>query len=51
MATDRTGGTIEAMDLPVMPPVSPMLAKAARGIPTPDSVPAGLLYEPRWDYF
>jgi ATP-dependent DNA ligase len=35
------------MDLPVMPPVSPMLAKAAAELP-----PAGeVLYEPKWDGF
>jgi ATP-dependent DNA ligase len=34
-----------AMDLPVMPPVAPMLAKLAPGIP------AGQLYEPKWDGF
>src|SRR5437763_3507055 len=39
------------MDLPVMPPVSPMLAKAVKGMPTPESTPAGLLYEPKWDGF
>jgi ATP-dependent DNA ligase len=39
------------MDLPVMPPVSPMLAKAVKGMPTPDSTAAGLLYEPKWDGF
>jgi ATP-dependent DNA ligase len=33
------------MDLPVMPPVSPMLAKSVRSIP-PDSS-----YEPKWDGF
>jgi ATP-dependent DNA ligase len=33
------------MRLPVMPPVSPMLAK-----PAPD-IPAGQLYEPKWDGF
>jgi ATP-dependent DNA ligase len=33
------------MDLPVMPPVSPMLAKPVRSIP-PDSS-----YEPKWDGF
>src|SRR3954453_14654905 len=37
------------MDLPVMPRVSPMLAKAVKGMPTPDSTPPGLLYEPKWD--
>ncbi|MGH3944207.1 MAG: ATP-dependent DNA ligase [Pseudonocardiaceae bacterium] len=33
------------MHLPVMPPVAPMLAK-----PAPD-IPAGQLYEPKWDGF
>ncbi|MHB8681592.1 MAG: ATP-dependent DNA ligase [Acidimicrobiales bacterium] len=35
------------MDLPVMPPVAPMLAKAARQLPAGP----GLLYEPKWDGF
>jgi ATP-dependent DNA ligase len=35
-----------AMDLPVMPPVAPMLAKAVKTIPTGD-----LSYEPKWDGF
>ncbi|MBB5889155.1 ATP-dependent DNA ligase [Kutzneria kofuensis] len=35
------------MDLPVMPPVRPMLAKAVHEVPTAD----GLLYEPKWDGF
>lgn len=39
------------MDLPVMPPVQPMLAKAVKGIPDPDSVEGGLSYEPKWDGF
>lgn len=34
-----------------MPPVKPMLAKAVGQIPAPDSVPGGLLYEPKWDGF
>src|ERR1700756_3213635 len=33
------------MDLPVMPPVSPMLAKSGRSIPSDAS------YEPKWDGF
>ena len=33
------------MDLPVMPPVLPMLAKSAA------AVPPGMLYEPKWDGF
>ncbi len=36
-----------AMDLPVMPPVKPMLAKLARELPEGD----GLVYEPKWDGF
>ena len=35
------------MQLPVMPPVSPMLAKAAGTLPVGDQ----LLYEPKWDGF
>ncbi len=34
------------MKLPVLPPVSPMLAKLERDLPTGD-----LLYEPKWDGF
>jgi ATP-dependent DNA ligase len=33
-----------------MPPVSPMLAKPVRDVPTPDT-PGALLYEPKWDGF
>ncbi len=38
------------MDLPVMPPVKPMLSK---GVETMDKLPSGvdLLYEPKWDGF
>lgn len=39
------------MDLPVLPPVSPMLAKAVPAVPEAGSVPGGLLYEPKWDGF
>ncbi|WAL65189.1 ATP-dependent DNA ligase [Amycolatopsis cynarae] len=35
------------MDLPVMPPVKPMLAKAVHEVPTAP----GLWYEPKWDGF
>jgi len=35
------------MDLPVMPPVVPMLAKLARDLPAGE----GLAYEPKWDGF
>ncbi len=39
------------MDLPVMPPVKPMLAKSVSGVPAPGTVEGGLLYEPKWDGF
>ncbi|HEY5185140.1 MAG TPA: ATP-dependent DNA ligase [Actinomycetes bacterium] len=39
------------MDLPVMPPVKPMLAKSVSGVPDPAGTPGGLLYEPKWDGF
>jgi ATP-dependent DNA ligase len=35
----------DQVQLPVMPPVPPMLAKAVTGIP------AGMFYEPKWDGF
>jgi len=35
------------MNLPVMPPVQPMLAKATSGLPKGD----GLVFEPKWDGF
>jgi len=38
------------MDLPVMPPVQPMLAKAVKGIPDPTAY-GGLSFEPKWDGF
>src|SRR5690606_18401285 len=39
-------GQDEDMDLPVMPPVSPMLAKSVKTVPTGD-----FTYEPKWDGF
>src|SRR5918995_859083 len=39
------------MDLPVMPPVQPMLAKSVKGIPDPAKFDAGLSFEPKWDGF
>ncbi|MFB9312793.1 ATP-dependent DNA ligase [Nocardioides plantarum] len=43
------------MDLPVMPPVQPMLAKAVAGVPDPAKHTAGgitgLSFEPKWDGF
>ena len=35
------------MDLPVMPPIAPMLAKAVKAVPDGP----GYLYEPKWDGF
>lgn len=43
------------MDLPVNPPVLPMLAKSVAGLPDPakfdDAEHPGLLFEPKWDGF
>ncbi|MEI2775716.1 MAG: ATP-dependent DNA ligase [Tetrasphaera sp.] len=39
------------MDLPVMPPVQPMLAKSVKGIPDPAKHAPGLSFEPKWDGF
>ncbi len=39
------------MQLPVMPPVEPMLAKSAKAVPDPAKYDGGLLYEPKWDGF
>jgi ATP-dependent DNA ligase len=39
------------MDLPLELPITPMLAKATPAVPAADSVPGGLLYEPKWDGF
>ncbi|MCW2857261.1 MAG: ATP-dependent ligase [Marmoricola sp.] len=39
------------MDLPVMPPVQPMLAKSVKGIPDPGKFDGGLSFEPKWDGF
>ena len=39
------------MDVPFPLPLDPMLAKAVPQIPQPDSVPGGLVYEPKWDGF
>ncbi|MDQ1723449.1 MAG: hypothetical protein QOG52_477 [Frankiaceae bacterium] len=42
---------IGGMDLPVMPPVAPMLAKSVQGVPLPNAKTGDLLYEPKWDGF
>ena len=39
------------MNLPVNPPVAPMLARAVPAIPEPQDVEGGVLYEPKWDGF
>ncbi|MGD7707999.1 ATP-dependent DNA ligase [Microlunatus sp. Y2014] len=39
------------MDLPVNPPVQPMLAKAVKQVPDPAKFPGGLSFEPKWDGF
>ncbi|MBA2559863.1 MAG: ATP-dependent DNA ligase [Propionibacteriales bacterium] len=39
------------MDLPVLPPLAPMLAKAVKALPAPGSLDGGALYEPKWDGF
>ena len=39
------------MQLPVMPPVKPMLAKAVKGVPEPTDKTGALHYEPKWDGF
>src|SRR3990170_8339064 len=43
--SDRLCGRLAPVKLPVMPPVSPMLAKPIGNIPT------GQMYEPKWDGF
>lgn len=42
--------SLGSVDLPVMPPVRPMLAKAVKGIPDP-ARSGGLSFEPKWDGF
>ena len=44
------GARVSPVDLPVMPPVQPMLAKSVAGIPDPAKV-GGLSFEPKWDGF
>ena len=48
-ATDAADGSDSAdrFDLPLQPPLQPMLAKLARSIPDGD----GWLFEPKWDGF
>lgn len=42
---------MRSVDLPVMPPVKPMLAKATKTLPPQSAHAAGFLYEPKWDGF
>ena len=37
------------VDLPVLPPVKPMLAKSTKTLPPQGAHDAGFLYEPKWD--
>src|SRR5215211_684454 len=39
------------LNLPVPPPVSPMLARSAKAVPAHDAVEGGYAYEPKWDGF
>ncbi len=42
---------MDTMDLPVAPPVAPMLAKAAAKVPSDSGAPGSWSYEPKWDGF
>ena len=42
--------SVALVDLPVMPPVLPMLAKPVKGVPDP-AKHHGLSFEPKWDGF
>jgi ATP-dependent DNA ligase len=39
------------MELPVQPPIAPMLAKSVKELPAPGAAEGGILYEPKWDGF
>jgi ATP-dependent DNA ligase len=39
------------MDLPISPPLAPMLAKAVKEMPKGTQFDGGVLYEPKWDGF
>src|SRR5690606_15713899 len=46
------GGTMCRMDLPVVPPLAPMLAKVSSTVPSqPENGPDEWSYEPKWDGF
>ncbi len=42
---------MSVQDLPVPPPLRPMLARSIQGVPDSDTVDGGLAYEPKWDGF
>jgi len=42
---------VSVRDLPVPPPLRPMLARSVQGVPDADAVDGGLAYEPKWDGF
>src|SRR5690606_24743860 len=44
--TAGPAGSVGGMDLPLLPPVAPMLAKSVKDVPEGD-----YLYEPKWDGF
>src|SRR3982751_6474852 len=48
---DRGRRTFVLMAFPIAPPVSPMLAKLARELPSSGGKLGDLLYEPKWDGF
>ena len=50
LAPSRVRSSLGLVDLPVMPPVQPMLAKAVKGVPDPEKF-GGLSFEPKWDGF
>ena len=51
IAGSSCNGEYGVVDLPVMPPVAPMLAKAVSAVPEqPDGEPSWS-YEPKWDGF
>jgi len=50
LAPTRVRSSLGHVDLPVMPPVQPMLAKAVKGVPDPEKF-GGLSFEPKWDGF
>ena len=40
-----------SLNLPVPPPVSPMLARSTKQVPAADAIDGGYGYEPKWDGF